>query len=160
MKTESTIAVFSKYLAALAGFALIFGIATHASAAPIYKYYLVISSTTPQIPVTSFKYTGVSGTGNSENASIEVIHPIDTYSPTFLADQFTGTSLGTVTLICELFNAESIPIVTLEYKMSDCQIVSDVQGGAGDNPQEEITFGFSAISLKYTPRSTGGFADF
>ena len=160
MKTQSTIAVFSRYLAALVGVALIFGFASHASAAPIFKYYLKISSTTAEIPVTSFNYTGVSGTGDSVSATISVKRAIDTYSPTFLADQFTGTSLGTVTLYCVLYSAENIPAVTLEYKMSDCQVISEVEEGSNDHPIEEITFGFSAIDFKYLPRAQGGFTDF
>ncbi len=152
MKNRSTIAVFSKYLAAVIGIASIFGFTAHASAAPLFKYYLVISSTTAQIPVASFNYTGVSGSGDSLNATMVVKRSIDEFPPTFLADQFSGTPLGTVTLVCELYNQEGLPTATLQYKMSDCQIVSEVEEGSGDKPEEEITFGFSQIVFKYIPR--------
>jgi type VI protein secretion system component Hcp len=154
MKTQSAKGVLSKHLPALIGFAFILGF-THASAwASPAKFELVITgpdAETESVPVVSFNYTGASS-NNTVTAKIVVDRYVDTFSQTFLLDQFTGTSLGAVTLKCTQFNAEAIPTATLVYKMNNTQIISEVEEGSGDKPQEEITFGFSAISFTYTPQ--------
>jgi type VI protein secretion system component Hcp len=148
MRVRSTIAKAPKYLAALIGFASIFGF-NHSSAGIVKpSYYLLTSSTsTTEIPVTGFSYAGTSGTGGSVTVSMVVKRVVDKYSQAFLMDQISGATFGTVILHCYIPTA----LTVLEYKMSDCQIVSVTEDSSSGEPNEEITLGFSQITLNYTP---------
>jgi len=126
MKTQSTIGVFSKHLAAIIGFAFIFGFTHHASAVG-YNYSLEISGI--QTPVISFSYVGSSSTNDGVTATMVVKRYVEKDSASFLADQFTGTSLGTVILNSTLISETGAHLGFIAYKMSDCQIVSINEGG-------------------------------
>ena len=89
-------------------------------------------------------------TSEGATAAMVVKRSLDATSPTFLLDEFSGTNLGAVTLHCILYNETLLPVATLAFKMTDCQIVSINEQGSSNSPEEEITFGFSKITLQYT----------
>lgn len=172
MSIRTTISIFPKSLAALVGFAWIFGFTSHASAANA-TYYLEISSSSAvatavagipagSIPVTGFSFKGTAGgtggiTGGSGPQSLTVSRVIDANSPNFITDELFGSLLGTVKLYC-IFNKNTGEVAgkpkheELVYIMSDCQVTSVTdEGDAEGQEDEEVTFSFSGITLQYSP---------
>ena len=96
--------------------------------------------------------------GNKVNLSdLNVSKNVDVASPALFQRLVQGTPIPSVELIGRM--AGESQLVFLRYCFQDARVTSIQHagsGGGGDSPTENVSFGYGAVSLQYTPQDAKG----
>ena len=96
--------------------------------------------------------------GNKVNLSdLNVSKNVDVASPALFQRLVQGTTIPSVELIGR--KAGESQLVFLRYCFLDARVTSiqhSGSAGGGDTPTENVSFGYAAVSLQYTPQDAKG----